>query len=113
MYRPSHTYNHARPTHKKNKEFWSVCCDSLGVRQDSLIIRRERRMNVIHSLCASTSAHMVCMRENVSIVPRVNVDSRGRMHQPEVWTNLRGIARVNLKNDIPRMHHAGVNVARG
>ena len=25
----------------------------------------------------------------------------------------RGIAGVNLKNDIPRMHHAGVNVARG
>ena len=37
----------------------------------------------------------------------------GRMHQPEVWTNPRGIARVNLENDIPRMHHAGVNVARG
>ena len=35
------------------------------------------------------------------------------MHQPEVWTNPRGIAEVNLKNDIPRMHHAGVNVARG
>ena len=37
----------------------------------------------------------------------------GRMHQPEVWTNPRGIAGVNLKNDIPRMHHARVNVERG
>ena len=35
------------------------------------------------------------------------------MHQPEVWTNPRGIVGVNLENEIPRMHHEGVNVARG
>ena len=35
------------------------------------------------------------------------------MHQPEVWTNPRGIAGVNLKNEILRMHHARVNVAWG
>ena len=35
--RPSHTYHHARPAHK-NEEFWSMRCDSLGVRQNSLMI---------------------------------------------------------------------------
>ena len=28
----------------KNEEFWTVRCDSLGVRQNSLMIWRERRM---------------------------------------------------------------------
>ena len=54
---------------------------------------------------------------NISMKPEVTQTNYlytwGRMHQPEVWTNPRGIAGVNLKNDIPRMHHAGVNVARG
>ena len=35
--KPSHTYHHARPAHKK-EEFRSVRCDSLGVRQNSLMI---------------------------------------------------------------------------
>ena len=31
-------------------------------------------MNVIHLLCASTSAHIFCVVKNVSVFPRVNVD---------------------------------------
>ena len=41
-----------------NEEFWPVRCDSLGVRLNSLIIWRERRVNVIHLLRASTFAHI-------------------------------------------------------
>ena len=33
-------------------------------------------MNVIHFLCASASAHIFCMFKNVSVFPRVNVDSK-------------------------------------
>ena len=33
---------------RKHEQFWFVCCDSLGVRQKSLINLRERAMNVIH-----------------------------------------------------------------
>ena len=51
--RLSHTYHHARPAHK-NEEFWSVRCDLLGVRQNSLML----------------------MLKNVSVFPRVNVDAR-------------------------------------
>ena len=51
-------------------------CDSLGVRQNSLMIWRERRMNVIHLLCAPTSTHIFCMFKNVSVFPRVSVDAR-------------------------------------
>ena len=40
------------------------------------MILPERRMNVIHLLCASTSAHTVCMLKNVNVFPRVNVDAR-------------------------------------
>ena len=46
---------------QNNEEFWSVRRDSLGVCQNSLMIRRERRMNGIHSSCASTSAHIFFM----------------------------------------------------
>ena len=49
-----HTITHVQRT--KNEEFWSVRCDSLGVRQNSLMIWRQRLMNVIHFLCASTNA---------------------------------------------------------
>ena len=70
----THTIEHVQCT--KNQEFWSVRCDSLGVRQNSLMIWRERRMNVIHLLCASTFAHIFCMFKNVSVFPRVNLDAR-------------------------------------
>ena len=40
------------------------------------MIRRQRRVSVIHLLCASTSAHIFCMFKNVSFFPRVNVDAR-------------------------------------
>ena len=33
-------------------------------------------MNVIYSICASTSAHMFCMIKNGMVFPRVNVDAR-------------------------------------
>ena len=33
-------------------------------------------MNIIHLLCASTSAHIFCMFKNVSVFLRVNVDAR-------------------------------------
>ena len=49
----THTITHVQRT--KNEGFWSVRCDSLGVRQNPLMICREHRMNVIHLLCASTS----------------------------------------------------------
>ena len=61
---------------QKNAEFRSVRCDSLGVRQNSFMIWRERQMNVIHLLCASTSAHIFCMFKNVRFFPRVNIDAR-------------------------------------
>ena len=51
-------------------------CDSLGACQNSLINSRELGMNVIHLLCASTSAHSFYMFKNVSVVPRVNIDDR-------------------------------------
>ena len=50
--------------------------DTLGVRQNSLMILRERRMNVIYLLCASTSAHIFCMLKNVNVFPCVNIDAR-------------------------------------
>ena len=50
--------------------------DLLGVPQNSLMILRERRMNVIHLLCASTSAHIFCIFKNVNVFPRVNLDAR-------------------------------------
>ena len=62
------------PERTKNEEFRSVRCDSLGVR--SLMIRRERQVNVTHLLCASTSAHIFCMFKIVRVFPRVNVDAR-------------------------------------
>ena len=37
----------------------------------------------------------------------------GRMHQPDVWTNPRGIVGVNLTNEIPRNHHEGVKCSMG
>ena len=52
-------------------------CNSLGVRQNSLINLRERRMNVIHLLCASISALSFCTLKNVGVFPRVNRDARG------------------------------------
>ena len=61
----SHTITRVQRT--KNEEFWTVRCDSLGVRQNSLTILRERRMNVIHLLCASTSAYTFCMLKNVNV----------------------------------------------
>ena len=51
----------------KNKNKLSVRCDPLSVRHTSLMIWRERRMNVIHLLCASTSTHIFCMLKNVSV----------------------------------------------
>ena len=33
-------------------------------------------MNVIHLLCASTSAHIFFMLKNVSVFPCVNMDAR-------------------------------------
>ena len=33
-------------------------------------------MNIIHLLCASTSAHIFYMVKKVSVFPRVNVDAR-------------------------------------
>ena len=65
------------PSARKNEEFWFVRCNSLGVHQNSLINLRERRMYVIHLLCASTSALSFCMFKNVSVFPRVNRDARG------------------------------------
>ena len=38
-------------------------------------------MNVIHLLCVSTSAHIFCMFKNVSVFPRVNVDTRRTLDQ--------------------------------
>ena len=70
----THTIPHVQRT--KIEEFWKARCDSLGVRQNSLMILRERRMNVIHLLCASTSAHIFCMLKNMNVFPRVNVDAR-------------------------------------
>ena len=70
----THTVTHVQRT--KNEEFWSVRCESLGVRQNSLMIWRERLMSVIYFLCASTSAHIFCMLKNVSVFRRVNVDAR-------------------------------------
>ena len=61
---------------QKNEDVWFVRCDSLGVRQNSLINLRERGMNVFHLLCASTSAHSFCMFKNVGVFPRVNIDIR-------------------------------------
>ena len=52
----------------KNEQFWSVRCDSLGVRHNSLMIWRERRINVIHLLCASTYAHIFCMFKNWAFI---------------------------------------------
>ena len=52
------------------------CVVIQGVRQNSLMIWRERRMNVIHLLCASTSAHILCVVKNVSVFPRKNIDAR-------------------------------------
>ena len=66
---------------QKNEEFWSVRCDSLGVRQNSLMISRERLMNVIHLSCAPTSTHTFCMFKNVSVFSRVNVDARITLDQ--------------------------------
>ena len=65
----------------KNEEFLAVRCDTLGVRQNSLRIWRERQMNVIHLLCASTSAHIFCMFKNASVFPRVTVDARSTSDQ--------------------------------
>ena len=48
----THTITHVQRT--KKEEYRTVRCDSLGVRQNSLMILRERRMNVIHSLCVSS-----------------------------------------------------------
>ena len=49
-------------------------CKSIG--RVLCVVRRERMMNVIHLLCASTSTHIFCMFKNVSVFPRVNVDAR-------------------------------------
>ena len=59
---------------QKNEEFWSVRCDSLGVRQNTLINLRERGIKDIdiHLLCASTFAHSLLMFKNVGAFPRVN-----------------------------------------
>ena len=46
------------------------------MRKNSFMILRERRKNVIHLLCASTSAHIFCMSENMGVFPRVNIDAR-------------------------------------
>ena len=69
----THIITHVQRT--KNKEFWSVRCDSLGVRQILLMIWRERRMNVIHLLCASTSA------TSLNVFPTSDVNARRRSDQ--------------------------------
>ena len=76
--RPSHTYHHARPAHKKMKNFGQcvvICCDSLSVRQNSLMIRRGRRMNINHLLCASQSnvRHTYSTRSEVVVFPLAEV----------------------------------------
>ena len=38
-------------------------------------------MNVIHLLCASTSAYTFCMFKNVNVFLRVNVDARKTLDQ--------------------------------
>ena len=45
--------------------------------------------------------------------PKYLIGIRGRNHQPEVWTNPRGIVGVNLKNEIPRMHPEGGKCSMG
>ena len=62
-------------------------CDSLGLRQNSLINLRERGMNVIHLLCAPTSAHSFYMLKNVGVFPRVNImniDARRMSNQRQL-----------------------------
>ena len=81
----------------KNEEFWSVRCDSLGVRQNSLMIWRERRINVIHLLCASTSAHIFCMFKNVSVFPRLNVYMYARRTSDQRQYNASRLVEIGAK----------------
>ena len=63
----SHIYTITDVQRTKNEEFRTVRCDSLGVRQNPMMILGERRMNVIHhypeerhtraSLTLGTSRH--------------------------------------------------------
>ena len=70
----------------KIAEFLSVHCDSLGLRQKYLMIWRERRVNVIHLLCASISAHIFIfyMLKNVIVFSRVNLDVRKTLDHAQV-----------------------------
>ena len=81
----------------KNEEFWSVRCDSLGVRQNSLMIWRERQINVIHLLCASTPAHIFCMFKNVSVFPRLNVYMYARRTSDQRQYNASRLVEIGAK----------------
>ena len=53
-------------------------------------------MNVIHLLCASTFEHIFCMFKNVSVFPRVNVDTRRTSNHRQ--SNVIGTSRAHTLN---------------